>query len=342
MPNWAGSCWYYLRFCDPSNQEAAWSPEAEKYWGPVDLYVGGVEHAVLHLLYARFWHKVLYDCGFVSTLEPFQTLRNQGLMVARSYQNAQGVYIPPEEVEERDGKYFHKITKEELRSQIDKMSKSKLNGTSPDAVIEEYGADALRLYEMFLGPLEKEKVWNSEALKGSRRFLDRLFDLVVSDKVTLEDSEEATKLGHRLVYGVTKDIDALMFNTAIAKMMEFLNDFSKLPAYPKSVLRMAIQCVYPFAPHIASEMWQILGFHESLPDEPFPDVNLKYLEDAVVTYVVQVNGKVRGRFDLPKDQSQEQILEAAKVHPIIQKYLEGRQINKVFFVPNKLLNLVLE
>lgn len=342
MPNWAGSCWYYLRFCDPSNQEAAWSPEAEKYWAPVDLYVGGVEHAVLHLLYSRFWHKVLYDCGFVSSLEPFKTLRNQGLMVARSFQNQQGLYIAPEDVEEKEGKYYHKETKEELRSQIDKMSKSKLNGVSPDAVLDEYGADALRVYEMFLGPLEKEKVWNGEALKGSRRFLDRLFDLAVSDKVTDEVSEDALKLGHRLVHFVTKDIEVLQFNTAIAKMMEFLNDFSKLPAYPRPVLKMAVQCVYPFAPHIASEMWQILGCHESLADAPFPEVEQKYLEDAVVTYVVQINGKVRGRFELPKDQSQEQILEAAHKHPIIQKYLEGQTVKKVIFVPNKLLNLVIE
>ena len=341
MPNWAGSCWYYLRFCDPSNQEEAWRAEAEKYWAPVDLYIGGVEHAVLHLLYARFWHKVLYDCGFVTSPEPFQALRNQGLMVARSYQTNQGVYLPPEDVEEKEGKYYSKKTGEELRIQIDKMSKSKLNGVSPDAVIEELGADSLRIYEMFLGPLEKEKVWNTEALKGSRRFLDRMYDLVLSEKVSDEENEEASKLGHRLVHHTTKGTELLQFNTAIAKMMEFINDFSKLSVYPKSVLKMAIQCLYPYAPHISSEMWHILGFKDSLADAPYPKVNEAYLEDSVVTYVVQVNGKVRGKFELPKDQTQEQILTIAKDHPIIQKYLQGQNLEKVIFVPNKLLNLVL-
>lgn len=341
MPNWAGSCWYYLRFCDPHNEKQAWSPEAEKYWGPVDLYVGGVEHAVLHLLYSRFWHKVLFDCGYVSYPEPFKTLRNQGLMVARSYQNNAGVYIAPEEVVEKEGKYFHRKTDEELRSQIEKMSKSKLNGVSPDEVIEEYGTDALRLYEMFLGPLEKEKIWNSDAVSGCKRFLTRFYDMATSDKLTDQDSEEALKFGHRLAYGVEKDIEALQFNTAVAKMMEFINDFTKLPAYPRSVIKMATQVLMPFAPHLAEEIWELLGCKESLSYASYPKVDDKYLHDATVTYVVQVNGKVRGRFELPKDERQDVILEAAKKNPLIAKYLEGQGIQKVIFVPNKLLNIVL-
>lgn len=342
MPNWAGSCWYYLRFCDPHNDKQAWSPEAEKYWGPVDMYVGGVEHAVLHLLYSRFWHKVLFDCGYVNSPEPFKTLRNQGLMVARSYQNSAGVYIAPEEVVEKEGQYFHRATDELLRSQIDKMSKSKLNGVSPDEVIDEYSTDALRLYEMFLGPLEKEKVWSTDAVSGCKRFLTRFFDMATSDKLTDEDSEEAFKIGHRLVYGVEKDIESLQFNTAVAKMMEFINDFTKLPAYPRSVVKIATQALMPFAPHLAEEVWEMLGCKESLSYATYPKVDEKYLHDATVIYVVQVNGKVRGKFELPKDETQEVILEAAKKNSLIARYLEGQSVQKVIFVPNKLLNIVLQ
>ena len=342
MPQWAGSCWYYLRFCDPHNGGEAWSKEAEKYWLPVDLYVGGVEHAVLHLLYARFWHKVLYDCGYVSTLEPFQTLRNQGIIVSRSYQKAGGAYVPPVDVVEKEGKYFHKKTGEPLRSQIEKMSKSKLNGVTPDEIIEEFGADSLRLYEMFMGPLEKEKVWNTDAVNGCRRFLARFFEMATSDKVVSEETEEALKLGHRLVFGVAKDIEAMQFNTAIAKMMEFINDFTRLPAYPKSVVTMATLCLAPFAPHLAEEIWQHLGNRASLAYTPFPFSDAQYLEDATVTYVVQVNGKLRGRFELPKNEGQEVILEAAKKHPGVAKYTDGKKVEKVIFVPNKLLNIVLQ
>lgn len=340
MPQWAGSCWYYLRFCDPKNDAQAWSAEAEKYWMPVDLYIGGVEHAVLHLLYARFWHKVLYDCGLVKTREPFQSLRNQGLIVARSYQKSSGLYVYPEEVREEKGKYYLRSTGEELRSQIEKMSKSRLNGVTPDEIIDEFGADALRLYEMFMGPLEKEKVWNTDSLNGTRRFLSRFFDLIVSEKVTEETSEEALRLGHRLVYGVEKDIESLQFNTAIAKMMEFINDFSRLSSYPKDVLMLATQCLYPFAPHLAEEVWEMLGGSENLSHCPFPQADVRYLEESVVTYVVQVNGKVRGRFDLPKGEDQEKILALAKAHPTVNKHVEGKEVDKVIFVPNKLLNIV--
>lgn len=342
MPQWAGSCWYYLRFIDPHNDKEAWDKEEEKYWMPVDLYVGGVEHAVLHLLYARFWHKVLYDCGLVSTLEPFQTLRNQGLVVARSYQRENGLYVAPEEVEEKEGEYFHKPTGEKLRSQIDKMSKSKLNGITPDEVIEEFGADALRLYELFMGPMEKEKVWSTDSVSGCKRFLNRFYDMAFSEKVSEANSEEAMKLTHRLIDGVGKDIELLQFNTAIAKMMEFMNDFTKLSAYPKACILMATQALAPFAPHLAEEVWEKLGGKGLLSTASFPVADPRYLEDTTVTYVVQINGKVRGKFELPKDQGEKELLEAAKKHPLIQKYLDGQKIAKVVFVPNKLLSLVLE
>lgn len=340
MPQWAGSCWYYLRFTDPTNKKEAWSNEAESYWMPVDMYVGGVEHAVLHLLYARFWHKVLFDSGLVSTNEPFQTLRNQGLVVARSFQRSNNSYVEAEEVEEKDGKFFEKKTGEEMRTQIEKMSKSKLNGVTPDDIITEYGADALRLYEMFMGPLEKEKIWNSDAVSGCKRFLNRFFDMATSEKLTDEESEEALKLGHRLIHGVVKDLEALQFNTAIAKMMEFINDFSKLPAYPKKIVGMAAQALSPFAPHMAEEIWHLLGNKESIAFSKYPEINPKYLEDSTVIYVVQVNGKVRGKFELPKDREQNDILAAAQKHPLISKYLDGAKIDKVVFVPNKLLSIV--
>jgi leucyl-tRNA synthetase len=340
MPQWAGSCWYYLRFCDPQNTDAAWDPEIEKYWMPVDLYVGGVEHAVLHLLYARFWHKVLYDCKLVSTLEPFQTLRNQGLLTSHSFRLPKGGYVHPEEVREENGKFLQIGTGEVLETQIEKMSKSKLNGVTPDEMIEDYGADSLRLYEMFMGPFEKEKLWNTDAVNGCKRFLNRFYDLVFSDKVTEDESEIALKLGHRLVYAVEKDIEALQFNTAIAKMMEFMNAFVPLEAYPKSVLKMFTQVLYPFAPHIAEEAWQHLGGMESLTYVPFPKVDPAYLVDATATYVIQVNGKLRGRWDLPKDKTQEELLEFIKTQPQIAKHITGK-IEKVVFVPNKLMNLVI-
>lgn len=340
MPQWAGSCWYYLRFCDPHNTAAAWSPDAEKYWMSVDLYVGGVEHAVLHLLYARFWHKVLHDLGYVSTREPFRSLRNQGMIVCRSYQRSNGVYVEPAHVREKDGHYFDCQTGEQLHSQVDKMSKSKLNGVTPDEIIEEFGADALRLYEMFMGPLEKEKVWNTDAVSGCRRFLVRFYDLATSKKLTDEDSEEALKLGYRLLDGATKDVEALQFNTAIAKMMEFMNEFTHLPAYPKRVLKMATQVLMPFAPHLAEEVWEMLGCTEQLSTAAYPEVVESYLYDATATYVVQVNGKLRGKFELPKDQPEEVILELAKKHSHVVKYLDGMTITKIVFVPNKLLSIV--
>lgn len=341
MPQWAGSCWYYLRFCDPTNDKEAWNSDVEKYWMPVDLYVGGVEHAVLHLLYARFWHKVLYDCGYVHTLEPFQTLRNQGLLVARSYQNAAKMYVEPENVEEKNGKYFDKRTGEVLTSQIDKMSKSKLNGVSPDEIIAEYGADTLRMYEMFMGPLEKEKVWNTEALAGCARFLNRFYDMSFSEKVSDEITEKALKLGHRLVHGVSRDVEGMQYNTAIAKMMEFINEFTKLPHYPRIVLKMATQALAPFAPHLAEEVWEHLGVTEPLVYATFPVAEEKYLQDDILTYVVQINGKLRARLDLPKDQTKETILELASKHPHVANYLVDKSINKVVFVPNKILNIVL-
>jgi len=340
MPQWAGSCWYYLRFCDPHNKNQAWSHEAEKYWMPVDLYVGGVEHAVLHLLYARFWHKVLYDCGLVSTKEPFSTLRNQGLVTAKAYKLEGGGYTTPSEVIEKNGKLFDRQG-HVVKCFVEKMSKSKLNGVSPDEIIAEYGADTLRLYEMFLSPFDKEKLWNNEAISGCKRFLNRLYDLVTSDQLCEETSEAALKLVHKLIYGAQQDIEAMAFNTAIAKMMEFLNDFSALGKYPRSLLLMVIKVLYPFAPHFAEECNLLLGGEPNLTYQPFPEYDQKYLIEEAVTYVIQVNGKVRGRIDLERDIERDKLIAQAKALENVQKYLEGKKVIKEIFLPKKLLNIVI-
>lgn len=340
MPQWAGSCWYYLRFCDPSNDKLAWDPEIEKYWMPVDMYVGGVEHAVLHLLYARFWHKVLFDAGLVSAKEPFQTLRNQGLVTSRSYQRSSGGYVPAEEVVEKDGSFFQIGTEEKLFSQVEKMSKSKLNGVTPDEMIEEYGADSLRLYEMFMGPFDKEKLWNTDAVTGCKRFLNRVYDLAFSEKVCDDDTEEGLKLGYRIVCAVEKDIEAMQFNTAIAKMMEFMNSMSTLDKYPRRAIKMFIQALYPFAPHIAEEAWQHLGGTSSITFAPFPEILDRYLIDDTALYVVQVNGKLRGKWELPKDKSEQEIMQFIKDQPNIAKHIGMGIVQKVVFVPNKLINIV--
>jgi len=329
MPQWAGSCWYYLRFCDPHNDQKAWSEEAEKYWMPVDMYMGGVEHAVLHLLYARFWHKVLYDCGLVTTLEPFQTLRNQGLVTAKSYRKPEGGYVAPDQVEEGM----------EVIEMVEKMSKSKLNGVTPDEIVGEYGADSLRLYEMFMGPFDKEKLWNGDAISGCRRFLDRFYTLVTSDKVC--DTNDGLKLAHKLVHGVEKDIEGMLFNTAISKMMEFVNGFSKQEKYSKQALLMATQALSPFAPHLAEECWELLGQNASLYDASYPEADPKLLTEDSTVYVVQVNGKFRGKWELPKGKTEEELLEQMKGEEKIAKYLCG-EIVKVIYVPDKLLNIVVK
>jgi leucyl-tRNA synthetase len=329
MPQWAGSCWYYLRFCDPHNKDKAWGSEEEKYWMPVDMYVGGVEHAVLHLLYSRFWHKVLFDCGYVSTSEPFQTLRNQGLVTAKSFKKPEGGYVDPEEAQGEKG----------LIEMVEKMSKSKLNGVSPDEIIDEYGADSLRLYEMFMGPFDKEKLWDSKAISGCRRFLDRFYALVFSDKVTDEESQEGMKLAHKLAHGVQKDIEEMFFNTAISKMMEFVNDFIKLERYPKKALEMATVVLSPFAPHIAEECFEHLGHPQSLTYAPYPKVDPQYLVEDHTIYVIQVNGKFRGKWELPKGETKESLLKAVQEDDKMKKHIIG-EIAKVIFVPEKLLNIV--
>ncbi|NGX34106.1 MAG: Leucine--tRNA ligase [Candidatus Anoxychlamydiales bacterium] len=339
MPQWAGSCWYYLRFLDPHNEQEAWSKDLEKHWMSVDLYVGGAEHAVLHLLYARFWHKVFYDLNLVSTKEPFKKYRYQGLVTAPSYKIENGGYISEESVKKENGNLSFDGKK--VITQIEKMSKSKLNGITPDDMVEEYGADALRLYEMFMGPFDKEKIWNTDAVSGCKRFLNRFFDMIQSEKVTAEDTFEGLKLSHNLVNIITKEIEGMQFNTAIAHLMEFINSFTKLDKYPVQALKMAIQMLYPFAPHISEELWQCLGESETLTFTPIFEVDPKYLQEDKTTFIIQVNGKLRARLELIKDITKDEILDLAKKIPQIQKHLTG-DIIKTIFVPEKLLNIVVK
>ena len=341
MPQWAGSCWYYIRYIDPANDDNAWSDKAQKYWLPVDMYIGGVEHAVLHLLYARFWHKVFYDLKLVSTKEPFKALRNQGLVTSIAYKLPGGGYVDPHEVEKKEGEYFHIPTGKQVLPSVEKMSKSKLNGVTPDEIIQSHGADTLRLYEMFMGPFDQEKLWNSEAVSGCQRFLNRFWDLITSEKITEEDDPEGLKFAHRLVAGALHDIDHMLYNTAISKMMEFVNQFMPLKKYAKSALKMAIQVLYPFAPHLSEEAWDRLGFKEVLARAPLPIPDPKYLTDDQATYIVQVNGKVRGRFELSKGKTKEELLEFVKNQELAKRYLTG-DIVKVIYVPDKLLNIVVK
>ncbi len=328
MPQWAGSCLYYLRFCDPHNVMEAFSKEKESYWMPVDLYIGGVEHAVLHLLYARFWHKVLYDIGAVTTKEPFMTLRNQGLVISKAYKLESGGYVSEEDAR---GKNVIEL--------VEKMSKSKMNGVSPDEMIDEYGADSLRLYELFMAAFDKEKLWQTDAVTGCKRFLNRVFDLVTSEKVKDVETKEANRLIHKLIKQVEEDIAILGFNTAIAKMMEFLNAFTSLSVFPKDAVKKFIQVLYPFTPHFGEECWQILGGTTTISYEPFPVYNEAYLEQDEVTIVFQVNGKLRGKAIFPKGVKQDEVLQFATNDQNIKNFIKS-EIAKVIFVPDKLLNLV--
>ncbi len=312
MPQWAGSCWYYLRFIDPHNPDRLVDPAKERYWMPVDLYVGGAEHAVLHLLYARFWHKVLFDIGVVSTPEPFMKLVHQGTILGEDNR---------------------------------KMSKSWGNVLSPDAMIDAYGADALRMYEMFMGPLEAMKPWSSKSVEGIARFLDRVWRLYVDEEgrtiVTGGPApDEVVRALHRTIRKVTEDIEALKFNTAIAQMMVFVNEVNPVPARPRAVLEPFVLVLAPFAPHIAEELWQRLGHAESLAYAPWPAFDPALCVEDTVTVAVQVNGKLRATIDVSRGAAQQQVQDQAFADERIRKYVEGARIRKVIYVKEKLLNVV--
>lgn len=350
MPQWAGSCWYYLRYLDAHNDKAPWSKEVEQYWMPVDLYVGGVEHAVLHLLYARFWHKVLYDCGLVSTKEPFQKLFNQGMILSFSYRDAQGKYHDPKDVEERDGKAFLKASGEELSSQIEKMSKSKLNVVNPDDVVAEYGADSLRLYELFMGPLEQVKPWRTSGVEGVSRFLQRVWRLVIDEKTgelsdKLVDAPSASapdvdKELHKTIQKVLEDTEGMRFNTAIAQMMTWVNVATQAERLPKESVRTFLRVLGPYAPHLAEELWERLGGEGLVSLTEWPSHDEALTKEDTITLAVQVNGKRRDEIQVPRDADKAAVEAAARASENVKRHLEGKEPKKVIVVPGRLVNIV--
>ena len=341
MPQWAGSCWYYLRYMDPNNAQAAFSSEAVEYWQQVDLYIGGVEHAVLHLLYARFWHKVLYDCGLVPTKEPFQKLFNQGMILAYSYQDALGKYYHPSEVEERDGRFFCAET--EVFSQVEKMSKSKKNTVDPLDIIKDYGADTLRMYEMFMGPLDQVKPWQSSGCKGIRGFLQKVWKLFVdsngSARAFGHEQKAIKKALHIAIQDADQGFAALKFNTPISKMMEFVNA-AKKNTPDKQTSEDFIKILAPYAPHLCEEIWALWGHEQTLSYESWPVFDASALVEDTIQLVVMVQGKLRARLDVSTTATKEEILVMAKQHENIVSRLEGKTIVKEIFVPKKLVNFV--
>ncbi len=326
MPQWAGSCWYYLRFIDPKNDARLVDPEKEKYWMPVDLYIGGAEHAVLHLLYARFWHMVLYDLGVVSTPEPFVKLYHQGMITAPAYQTATGLYVPTAKVVWKDDKPYHPVTGERLNVVIAKMSKSLGNVVNPDEIIRDWGADSMRLYEMYMGPLESTKVWDTRAIVGVQRFLQRSWRLIVGDERDEGDfpvrpsltedkppAETIERLLHQTIKKVTEDIESLAFNTALAQLMTFVNEATKNPdALTKSQAERFVLILAPFAPHIAEELWQRLGHNQSLAYESWPNYDESLCVEQIVEIPVQINGKVRARLHVSVAINQEELVSKAR------------------------------
>jgi leucyl-tRNA synthetase len=356
MPGWAGSCWYWLRFMDPGNDAAAFAREAEAYWGPVDLYVGGAAHAVMHLLYARFWHKVFFDEGLVSTAEPFQRLFNQGLITAFAYQDASGRLVPSDEVEPRGDGFVRARDEAPLTQIVTKMAKSLRNVVNPDDVIDESGADTLRVYQMFMGPLADSKPWNPRDIAGSRRFLERAWRLFVDEDAAdpvrphLRVDQQALPEGpaaelerslNRALQRVDDSFKGFNFNTAIAALMGFVNEATRrVGALTRGQGERFLLALSPFAPHVADELWTRLGNEGSICLEAWPQVDPAWLEEDSVEIVVQVLGKVRGRVRLPKGASQPEVERAAR--EAVPQWLEGKQLVRTVVVPGKLVNLIVK
>jgi leucyl-tRNA synthetase len=314
MPQWAGSCWYYLRFIDPKNDRQLVDPAKERYWMPVDLYIGGSEHAVLHLLYARFWHKVLYDIGVASTPEPFMKLIHQGTVLGEDNQ---------------------------------KMSKSRGNVVNPDEMMDKFGADAVRLYEMFMGPLEAMKPWSTRSVEGITRFLDRVRRLMVNGDgglsravIEAEPSLEQRRLLHQTIKKVTEDLEELRFNTAIAQMMVFTNEMTKLGERPRALLEPFVLLLSPFAPHVSEELWEVMGHEPSVAHQPWPRYDPALVISERLTIPIQVNGKLRSKIEVPADSSEEQVVTLARQDAKLVEWLQGKQPRKVIYVEKKLVNFV--
>ena len=384
MPQWAGSCWYYLRFIDPRNDTAFVDAEKEKAWMPVDLYIGGAEHAVLHLLYARFWHKVLFDRGHVSTPEPFQRLVNQGMILGEpQYHLAPEAYeaskeqlstlaitgvetpagekvtfvlkqgdddLPEDQTEKRKGKLFIKDTDISLIARADKMSKSRGNVVNPDTIVRDYGADSLRLYEMFMGPLEGSMPWSMSGVNGVKNFLDRVWRMIVdmnAEEVVLhaaiqnvDQTDEQARTLHKTIKAVTHDIETLGFNTAIARMMEFVNFFTRESTRPNSAMEQFVLLLSPFAPHLAEELWEMLGHGDTLAYEPWPKHDESLLVEDTIEMPVQVLGKLRAKIQVAADISNDDLVVAAKA--AAAQWLEGKQVVKEIVVPGRMVNFVVK
>jgi leucyl-tRNA synthetase len=342
MPQWAGSCWYYLRFIDPKNDSLIFDKVKEKYWMPVDLYIGGAEHAVLHLLYSRFWHKVLFDLGIVSTDEPYQRLFNQGMILAFAYETESGARVSGDYVKEHDGKYFHKETGAELRQIVAKMSKSLKNVVNPDDVTSKYGADSLRLYEMFMGPLDVTKPWDEKGVKGVFGFLGRTFRFVSNPENIFNGQEdpEILKGLHQTIKKVGLDIENLHFNTAISAMMIFLNLATKKGKITSDTAGVFTKILSPFAPHVAEELWQILGNNKSLAYEPWPPFNEEYLKEDSFSYPVSFNGKMRFNIELPVSLTKDEIIKIVLADERSQKWLGNAIPSNIIVVPNRIVNVV--
>jgi leucyl-tRNA synthetase len=357
MPNWAGSCWYYLRFIDPHNDEALVGAEREAAWmeGGVDLYVGGVEHAVLHLLYARFWHKVLFDLGHVSTPEPFGTLFNQGYIQAYAYRDERGIAVDASEVVDQDGRPATEVQDqpgrefslggEPVTQEYGKMGKSLKNAVNPDLVAEQYGCDTLRVYEMYLGPLDQSKPWNTRDIIGAHRFLKRVWRNFVAEdgglSVTDEaPSDELLRLTHKTIQGVGEDMERLGFNTALAKLIELNNALVGLSVTPREVAEPMARLLAPFAPHLAEELWQRLGREGSIAYAPWPEAEEQYLVENTITLAVQVMGKRRGEITVAADADKVTVLAAAKAEANVARFLEGKTIRKEIYVPRRIVNIV--
>ncbi|KAJ7558132.1 hypothetical protein O6H91_04G025700 [Diphasiastrum complanatum] len=375
MPQWAGSCWYYLRFMDPKNSDAVVDLRKERYWGPVDLYVGGAEHSVLHLLYSRFWHKVLYDIGVVTTKEPFQCLVNQGMILGEVeygvYKDCNGNLVSADIASEMSSCQLHKVSEGEvlkvgdsyvLKNDVSirvsarayKMSKSRGNVVNPDDIVREFGADSLRLYEMFLGPLRDTKVWNTNGVEGVYRFLGRAWRLVVGLSLPSEDfpkgsiatdvepSSEKMRALHLCIYKVTEEIEGLRFNTAIAAMMEFINVANKWSDRPRKILESFVLLLSPFAPHLSEELWFRLGHFESLAYETWPKAEEEYLKEDTFVLPVQVNGKTRGTVTIPVDATEDEAFSAIVEDTLFSKILSGKSIKRRIYVPGRILNLIVK
>jgi leucyl-tRNA synthetase len=384
MPQWAGSCWYYLRFIDPANAEAFVDPAKERAWMPVDLYVGGAEHAVLHLLYARFWHHVLFDRGYVSTSEPFGRLVNQGMILGETeytaYRRTDGTWVSAADIvvsaeqvmldrvtrqavepvgvsaEQvvKQGDFFWLAEQPAVRieSRAYKMSKSRGNVVNPDDIVREYGADTLRLYEMFMGPLEAPKPWSMASVNGVRSFLDRVWRMIVDEKedrlalhpaVTDEaPTDEQTRVLHKTVKAVTADLESLNFNTAIARLMEFVNYFTKQAQRPRQAMEGFVLLLSPLAPHLGEELWSLLGHPRSLAYEPWPQFEERWTVDAEIEIPVQVNGKVRDRLRVSADVDRASMERLAADLPRIAELLQGKQRVNTVVVPGRLVNFVVK